>query len=79
MIERMEANQAVFQPMMPDTLSFRDETLNADTECRLHNHSFGQLIYVVSGVMETQVGGQRFLAPPELMRWSSPPCEPYSL
>ncbi|OTA15194.1 two-component response regulator [Xenorhabdus vietnamensis] len=59
----------MFQPVMPDTLSFRDETLNADTECRLHTHSFGQLIYVVCGVMETQVEKQRFLAPPEFCIW----------
>ncbi|WP_237387869.1 AraC family transcriptional regulator [Xenorhabdus sp. Sc-CR9] len=69
MIEQMVANQAVFQPIIPDILSFRDETLNAETECRLHTHPFGQLIYVVCGVMETQVGKQRFLAPPEFCIW----------
>ncbi|PHM63585.1 AraC family transcriptional regulator [Xenorhabdus ishibashii] len=69
MIELIGANQAAFQPMMPDILSFRDEALHADTECRLHTHHFGQLIYVVCGVMETQVGKQRFLAPPEFCIW----------
>ncbi|MEQ1963540.1 helix-turn-helix transcriptional regulator [Xenorhabdus khoisanae] len=69
MLERSEVNHMEFQPMMPNTLSFRDEMLNADTECRLHTHPFGQLIYVVCGVMETQVGRQRFLAPPEFCIW----------
>ncbi|AOM39387.1 AraC family transcriptional regulator [Xenorhabdus hominickii] len=69
MIEWTAANQSVFQPTMPDTLSFRDETQRADTECRLHIHPFGQLIYVVCGVMETLVGEQRFLAPPEFSIW----------
>ncbi|MCC8365410.1 helix-turn-helix transcriptional regulator [Xenorhabdus sp. PB61.4] len=54
---------------MPNTLIFRDETLNADTEFMLHSHPFGQLIYVVCGVMEMTVEGQRFLAPPEFCIW----------
>ncbi|PHM38353.1 AraC family transcriptional regulator [Xenorhabdus innexi] len=54
---------------MPNTLLFRDETLSADTEFMLHSHPFGQLIYVVCGVMEMTVGGQRFLAPPEFCIW----------
>ncbi|MBD2779954.1 AraC family transcriptional regulator [Xenorhabdus szentirmaii] len=61
--------QMLFQPEILDTLSFRDEILDAETECRLHSHPFGQLIYVLSGVMETQVGNQRFLAPPEFCIW----------
>ncbi|MBC8948259.1 MULTISPECIES: AraC family transcriptional regulator [Xenorhabdus] len=69
MVERVERNQAIFQPIMPDILSFRDEILNADTECQLQTHPFGQLIYVVCGVMEIQVRKQRFLAPPEFCIW----------
>ncbi|PHM70043.1 AraC family transcriptional regulator [Xenorhabdus kozodoii] len=69
MFGREKTNQAIFESVIPETLSFRDETLSADTECRLHAHPFGQLIYVVCGVMETQVGAQRFLAPPEFCIW----------
>ncbi|WP_115827551.1 AraC family transcriptional regulator [Xenorhabdus cabanillasii] len=62
----------MFQPLelgTPDSFIFRDETLNADTECMLHSHPFGQLIYVVCGVIEMTVEGQRFLAPPEFCIW----------
>ncbi|AYA39779.1 helix-turn-helix transcriptional regulator [Xenorhabdus nematophila] len=69
MVKGTEMNQPVFETEILNTLSFRDETLNAKTECRLHTHSFGQLIYVLCGVMETQVGKQRFLAPPEFCIW----------
>ncbi|PHM76263.1 AraC family transcriptional regulator [Xenorhabdus cabanillasii JM26] len=54
------SNQIMFQPLelgTPDSLIFRDETLNADTECMLHSHPFGQLIYVVCGVIEMTVEG----------------------
>ncbi|WP_319926272.1 hypothetical protein [Xenorhabdus littoralis] len=44
MTKKAEMNQKVFQPALLDTLSFRDEILDAETECTLHAHSFGQLI-----------------------------------
>ncbi|TBL65528.1 cupin domain-containing protein, partial [Klebsiella oxytoca] len=53
----------------PDTVRFRDEQLLAETEFRYHQHEFGQLLYVISGVMDLEAGGQRFLAPPEFSVW----------
>ncbi len=53
----------------PDTVRFRDEQLLAETEFRYHQHEFGQLLYVISGVMDLEAGGQRFLAPLEFSVW----------
>ncbi|KGA59330.1 araC-like ligand binding domain protein [Proteus vulgaris] len=53
----------------PDTVRFRDEQLLAETEFVYHQHDFGQLLYVISGVMDLEAGGQRFLAPPEFSVW----------
>ena len=44
----------------PDTVRFRDEQLLAETEFRYHQHEFGHLLYVISGVMDLEAGGQRF-------------------
>ncbi|EEG85986.1 hypothetical protein PROPEN_01809 [Proteus penneri ATCC 35198] len=46
----------------PDTVRFRDEQLLAETEFVYHQHDFGQLLYVISGVMDLEAGGQRFFS-----------------
>ncbi|CND96881.1 AraC family transcriptional regulator [Yersinia kristensenii] len=53
----------------PQNLSFRCEIYNAHTEFLPHTHSYGQLICVKSGVLAMNIGGQRFLAPPEFSVW----------
>lgn len=53
----------------PQSLSFRCEIYNANTEFLPHSHSYGQLICVKSGVLAMNIGGQRFLAPPEFSVW----------
>ncbi|WP_145508161.1 AraC family transcriptional regulator [Yersinia alsatica] len=53
----------------PQNLSFRCEIYNANTEFLPHTHAYGQLICVKSGVLAMNIGGQRFLAPPEFSVW----------
>ncbi|CNH79274.1 AraC family transcriptional regulator [Yersinia frederiksenii] len=53
----------------PQNLSFRCEIYNANTEFLPHSHTYGQLICVKSGVLAMNIGGQRFLAPPEFSVW----------
>ncbi|MCA6220260.1 AraC family transcriptional regulator [Photorhabdus antumapuensis] len=54
---------------IPASISFRSELFSANTECLRHTHPFGQLIYVVCGVMAMNAGGQHFLAPPQFCVW----------
>ena len=67
----MTIEQQIIQGLQPDpeTVRFRDEQLLAETEFHYHHHDFGQLLYVVSGVMDLDAGEQRFLAPPEFSVW----------
>ncbi|MFV9996714.1 MAG: hypothetical protein AB8W37_01855 [Arsenophonus endosymbiont of Dermacentor nuttalli] len=39
----------------PESIVFRNRELLDDTECKLYHHTFGQLIYVVKGIIEMQV------------------------
>ncbi|MBW7982265.1 AraC family transcriptional regulator [Enterobacillus tribolii] len=50
-------------------VQFRSEAVNAGTEYLAHNHPWGQVICVKSGVLALSVAGQRFLAPPEFAVW----------
>ncbi|CNH82066.1 AraC family transcriptional regulator [Yersinia pekkanenii] len=54
---------------VPQSLSFRCEAFNANTEFLPHSHPYGQLICVTSGVVAMSIVGQRFLAPPEFSVW----------
>ncbi|MCC8458187.1 AraC family transcriptional regulator [Photorhabdus luminescens] len=62
-------NEPVDVMAIPASISFRNELFSANTECLRHVHSFGQLIYVVCGVMAMNVGEQHFLAPPQFCVW----------
>lgn len=53
----------------PETIVFLNNEWLGDTECKLHRHTFGQLIYVVKGVIEMQVATQHYIAPPEFCIW----------
>ncbi|ABX88171.1 helix-turn-helix domain-containing protein [Yersinia pestis] len=64
-----EPDFPVVTSRIPQTLSFRCEAFNANTEFLPHTHPFGQLICVKSGVLAMSIGGQRFLAPPEFIVW----------
>ncbi|MCC8372503.1 MULTISPECIES: AraC family transcriptional regulator [Photorhabdus] len=62
-------NEPVDIMAIPASISFRNELFSANTECLRHTHPFGQLIYVVCGVMAMNAGGQHFLAPPQFCVW----------
>lgn len=55
-----------------ESIVFRNRELLDDTECKLHHHTFGQLIYVVKGIIEMQVASQHYIAPPDFCIWI--PC-----
>ncbi|BCL76597.1 transcriptional regulator [Jeongeupia sp. HS-3] len=59
-------------PALAYPICFRFDALAADTECQPHRHDFGQLNYVSHGVMQVDVGGQRFLSPPQYAVWLPP-------
>lgn len=54
----------------PNPMQFRCEEFKAKTEFKPHRHSWGQLMWVTSGIMVLNVAGQRFLAPPEFVLWA---------
>ena len=53
----------------PAFIALRHEQIDTQTEYKSHSHSFGQLLYVVCGIMEMEVGGKHYLAPPEFCIW----------
>ncbi|MBZ3680240.1 helix-turn-helix transcriptional regulator [Providencia rettgeri] len=53
----------------PELVAFRHEQTAALTEYKSHSHPFGQMLYVVCGIMEMEVAGQHYLAPPEFFIW----------
>ncbi|GHD67751.1 AraC family transcriptional regulator [Jeongeupia chitinilytica] len=57
---------------LPYPVCFRFDALAADTECELHHHAWGQLNYAERGVMQIDVGGQRFISPPQYTVWLPP-------
>lgn len=65
----IEQQKMGWLPSEFEAIRFRDELLLAETEFHYHQHDFGQLLYVISGVMDLNVNGQRFLAPPEFSVW----------
>lgn len=67
----MEKIKYILEPNIiePESIVFRNNELLGDTECKLHRHNFGQLIYVVKGIIEMQVAAQHYIAPPEFCIW----------
>ncbi|MGG4664260.1 helix-turn-helix transcriptional regulator [Providencia vermicola] len=53
----------------PELIAFRHEQTAALTEYKSHSHPFGQMLYVVCGIMEMEVAGKHYLAPPEFCIW----------
>lgn len=53
----------------PTFIALRHEQINTQTEYKSHAHAFGQLLYVVCGIMEMEVEGKHYLAPPEFCIW----------
>lgn len=53
-------------------LFFRFETANAKTEYLPHSHSWGQVIFVKSNILDMQVEGERLLTPANVPIWIPP-------
>lgn len=53
----------------PDFIALRHEQLDTQGEYKSHAHSFGQLLYVVCGIMEMEVEGKHYMAPPDFCIW----------
>ncbi|EKT55640.1 AraC family transcriptional regulator [Providencia sneebia] len=53
----------------PEFIALRYTQIDTQTEYKSHTHSFGQLLYVACGIMEMEVGGKHYLAPPEFCIW----------
>ncbi|EUD10184.1 AraC family transcriptional regulator [Providencia alcalifaciens] len=53
----------------PEFIALRHEQINQQTEYKSHSHTFGQLLYVVCGIMEMEVEGKHYMAPPEFCIW----------
>lgn len=49
----------------PAFIALRHEQIDTQSEYKSHSHPFGQLLYVVCGIMEMEVEGKHYLAPPE--------------
>lgn len=57
---------------LPATIHFRAAALPANTVYPLHKHAGGEFVYSFMGVMEIQVAGAHFLAPPQYGIWLPP-------
>lgn len=57
---------------LPAPLYFRYDEFGAETHSAPHSHPWGQLNYAAHGVMQLDVGGQRFLSPPQYAVWMPP-------
>lgn len=57
---------------LPALLYFRYDEFGAQTRSAPHSHPWGQLNYAAHGVMQLDVGGQRFLSPPQYAVWVPP-------
>nr|WP_314265075.1 helix-turn-helix transcriptional regulator [uncultured Moellerella sp.] len=53
----------------PRLIACRHEVIEKNTEFTPHAHSFGQLLYVVCGIMEMEVEGKHYVAPPKFCIW----------
>ncbi|URE80305.1 helix-turn-helix transcriptional regulator [Providencia stuartii] len=53
----------------PSFIALRHEQIDTQSEYKSHAHPFGQLLYVVCGIMEMEIEGKHYLAPPEFCVW----------
>lgn len=60
---------------LPAALYFRYDEFGADTHAAAHTHAWGQLNYTVSGVMQLEIDGQRFISPSSYAVWIPPYAE----
>ncbi len=72
MMKKIESNSRQINEcniIEPEFIALRHEQINTQTEYKSHTHPFGQLLYVVCGIMEMEVEGKHYLAPPEFCIW----------
>lgn len=60
---------------LPAPVYFRYAEFDADSHSTPHLHSWGSLGYVSNGVMRYEVGGRRFMSPPQYALWVPPNTE----
>jgi len=59
----------------PSELHFRAAAVPANAIFPSHKHAAGEFVYAFKGVMEIQVAGEHFLAPPQYGVWLPPGIE----
>ncbi|MCW2484134.1 AraC family ligand binding domain-containing protein, partial [Candidatus Symbiopectobacterium sp. NZEC135] len=67
----MTRQRSYYRPegIPPHGVFLRTEAVSADTEYLPHRHEWGQLLYVVSGVVVLRLAQERFWAPTHFAIW----------
>lgn len=64
-----------FSDALPTPLFFRCAYMPAHGTYPRHRHAWGEFVYAFSGVMEIEVAGRHYLAPPQYGIWLPPDFE----
>ena len=64
-----------FSDALPAPLFFRTASVPAHATYPRHRHAWGEFVYAFSGVMEIEVAGRHYLAPPQYGIWLPPDLE----
>lgn len=64
-----------FRDALPAPLFFRTASVPAHATYPRHRHAWGEFVYAFSGVMEIEVAGRHYLAPPQYGIWLPPNLE----
>ncbi|SDH31906.1 AraC-type DNA-binding protein [Pseudomonas flavescens] len=64
-----------FSDALPAPLFFRMASVPAHATYPRHRHPWGEFVYAFSGVMEIEVEGRHYLAPPQYGIWLPPDLE----
>ncbi|CAN7246354.1 helix-turn-helix transcriptional regulator [Rhizobium sp. LjRoot30] len=67
--------EAPFHDKLPSPLFFRAARIPADTTYPKHRHSWGELVYSFSGVLEVALADAHYLVPPQYGVWLPPDVE----
>ncbi|TBU88156.1 AraC family transcriptional regulator [Phytopseudomonas dryadis] len=64
-----------FNDRLPAPVYFRTASVPAQASYPRHRHCWGEFVYAFSGVMEIEVAGRHYLAPPQYGIWLPPNLE----
>lgn len=64
-----------FSDVLPAPLFFRTASVPAHATYPRHRHAWGEFVYAFSGIMEIEVAGRHYLAPPQYGIWLPPDLE----